>query len=304
MKYWWLEKYRNFRIVQINELSDDINYFLTMPKNYNQQYQILQSKNMDTLDEEELLIIIKKIIDTKNIKDNTLNIIIEKLLKVPDNSFPASDYTLQEMLLEIKQLKNNPPFKKKLEKNNIAVCYHCLNIFYVDRIKNINKNGLCICPYCLKSKLYFDNDYIPMNYIFIRLANLYYRISNLGCTFKEVQKIAKRDIETITGNEIENSICFSTIFFNNSLHPIEEKIISRSLYRELMRKNDALNSKATIYFSSFRYTNITIILQLLIVTILDVLSNTVYLKRVQVIFDKKEDEKSFRSLLMVIGNFY
>lgn len=304
MKYWWLEKYRNFRIIQMNELSDDINYFLTMPKNYNQQYQILKNRNIDTLEEEEMLIILKKIVDTKNIKNNTLSTIIEKLLQIPDNSFPASDYTLLEMLLEIKELKNNPPFKNKLEKNNIAVCYHCLNIFYVDKIKNINKNNLCLCPYCLKSKLYFDNDYIPMNYTFIRLANLYYRVSNLGCTFREIQKIVKRDISTITGTEMESSISFSTIFSNSSMHPIDEKIISRGLYQELMQRNSALDNKATIYFSSSSYTNITIILELVIVTILEVLSNTVYLKKVQVIFEKKEDEKSFRSLLKVIKTFY
>ena len=71
MKYWWLEKYRNFRIVQINELSNDVHYFVTMPTNYNQQYQFLQNKSLDTLEEEELLIIIRKIVDTKNIKDNS-----------------------------------------------------------------------------------------------------------------------------------------------------------------------------------------------------------------------------------------
>lgn len=303
MKYWLLEKYRNFRIVQINELSNDVHYFVTMPTNYNQQYQFLQNKSLDTLEEEELLIILRKIVDTKNIKDNSLGIIIEKLLQIPDNSFPASDYTLQEMLLEIKGLRNNPPFKDKLENNNIAICYHCLNIFYVDKIKNINRHNLCICPYCLKSKLYFDNDYIPMNYTFIRLANLYYCMSNLGCTFKEIQKIAKKDIKIITGNKTESSICFSTIFSNSSLCPIEEKIVSRRLYQELMLKNSDLNSQATIYFSSFPYNDITTILELMIITVLEVLSNTIYLKKVQVIFEKGEDEKSFRSLLKLIKTF-
>ena len=28
MKYWWLEKYKNFKIVEINDLIKDVNYFL------------------------------------------------------------------------------------------------------------------------------------------------------------------------------------------------------------------------------------------------------------------------------------
>ena len=31
MKYWWLEKYKNFKIVEINDLIKDVNYFLIMP---------------------------------------------------------------------------------------------------------------------------------------------------------------------------------------------------------------------------------------------------------------------------------
>ena len=49
MKYWWLEKYHNFKIIQMKELLEDINYFLIMPKNYQKQYLILKDKRLDSL---------------------------------------------------------------------------------------------------------------------------------------------------------------------------------------------------------------------------------------------------------------
>ncbi len=39
----------------------------------------------------------------------------------------------------------------------------------------MSKDHLCLCPYCLSATIYFDNDYIPMNSSFIRLAMLYYQ---------------------------------------------------------------------------------------------------------------------------------
>lgn len=304
MKYWWLEKYRNFKIIQINELQDDVNYFLTMPKNYEKQYQQLKGKDINTLEEEELLILLKKIVNTKNIKDNSLGIIIEKLLQIPDNSFPPSDYTLEEMLREIKNLKNNPPLKDKLETNNIAICYHCLNIFYVDKIKNVNKNNLCLCPYCLKTKLYFDNDYIPMNYTFIKLANIYYGISNLGCTFKEIQKIVKKSVTTTVGKKESDSIEFSKIFSNKKVNLIDEKVIHRKLYLELTMKEQVIIDKATIYISHLTSKVTTSILEIILVTILEVLSNNMYLKEIKIIFENEIEEKTFLSLLKVIKNFH
>lgn len=303
MKYWWLENYKNFKIIQIKELQDDVNYFLTMPKNYEKQYELLKDKNINDLEEEELLIVLKKIVNTKNIKDNSLSIIIKKLLEIPDNSFPASDYTFKEMLTEIKNLKTNPPVQSKLQNNNLAICYNCLNIFYVDKIKSVNKKDLCLCPFCLKSKLYFDNDYIPMNYNFIKLANIYYGISNLGCTFKEIRKIATKSITTTTNNKEENSINFSQIFSNNKVSPADEKIINRKLYQELMIKESNLIDKTNIYISKLNQKNRTAILEIILVTVLEILSNAVYIKEIKFIFETEEDEKYFISLLKVIKTF-
>ncbi len=304
MKYWWLEKYRDFKIIQIKELQDDINYFLTVPKNYKKQYEALKDKDVNLLEEEDLLIILKKIVDTKNIKDNSLNIIIEKLLQLPDNSFPASDYTLQEMLMEIKGLKSNLPVQSKIENNNLAICYHCLNIFYVDKIKNVNKKNLCLCPYCLRTTLYFDNDYIPMNYTFIKLASLYYGISSLGCSFKEMQKIIKKSVTVITSKEKKDFIEFNKIFDGRKISPLDEKKIYRKLYQEFMKKEKEVAYFARIYISSLFKNNSTLLLEILLVGMLEVLSNAIYLKEIQVVFEKEEDKRIFASLLKGIQKNY
>lgn len=304
MKYWWLEKYRNFKIIQINELIDDINYFLTMPKNYKKQYLILQNQDIESLEEEELLILLTEIGYTKNIKDNKLNLIINKLLKVPDNSFPESDYTLSEMLDEIKELKHNLPYQEKLENNNIAICYHCLNIFYIDKIKSVNQKNLCLCPFCHSHKLYFDNDYIPMNTTFIKLSHLYYHTSNLGCTFREIQKILKKCITTEVGKKEENSISFSNIFSNKKINPIDEKVISRKIYQELMIRNENLIDEVSIYISNLDEKVENSILMILLIAIMEALSSTVYLKRVKIVFQNQKQEKQFSELLKVIKKFH
>lgn len=303
MKYWWLEKYRDFKIIQLKELLEDVNYFLTMPKNYDKKYQELMTKDIENLEEEELLILLRKIMDTRNVKDNSLNIIIHKLLKIPDNSFPASDYTMQEILTEIKNLKKNPPYQEKVENNNIAVCYHCLNIFYVDKIKSVNKNHLCLCPYCSKSELYFDNDYIPMNYTFIKLAYLYYHTSNLGCHFKEKKKIIEKCVSTTTGKIVDDCIKFGEIFQKEKLEPILEKKIYRDLYLAFLSKDKDLQYDSTLYISNLS-NNIKTLLQLILVVILEVLSSTLYLKKIKIIFENDTQEKEFLSLLQTLKKFY
>lgn len=304
MKYWWLEKYRNFKIIQINDLIEDVDYFLTMPKNYKNQYLLIQDKDMKSLEEEELLILLTEIVHTKNIKDNKLNIIIDQLLTIPDNSFPESDYTLSEMLEEIKELRYNLPYQEKLENNNIAICYHCFNIFYVDKIKSVNQKNLCLCPFCHSHKLYFDNDYIPMNTTFIKLAHLYYHTSDLGCTFHEIQKILKKCVTTEIGKKEKTSLCFSEIFSTKKITPIDEKIISRQIYQEFMIKNKDLLDEVNIYIPNLDEKVVNSILIILIVSIMEALSSTVYLKRVKIIFQNQEQEKQFLELLKIIIKFH
>ena len=301
MKYWWLEKYKNFKIIDITELKEDINYFLTMPKNYEKKYEELKNKDIDDLEEEELLILLKKIITTKNIKDNSLTKIIKKLLLIPDNSFPKSDYSIEEMLNEIKLLKENFPYQKKIENNNIGICYNCLNIFYVDKIKSVNKKNLCLCPFCLKSNLYFDNDYIPMNYTFLKLTNIYYKTSKLGCRFKEIKKILKKNVKVIENSKTENSVDLTEIL-SSKIKPIDEKIISKKIYDLLIKKDKNLEYETTIYIKKID-KDIELKLLILLISIMDILSNSVYLKEVKIVSNDKKIIKELRYLLKVLINY-
>lgn len=298
MKYWWLEKYKEFKIIQITGLTKDVNYFLTMPKNYEKTYEKLKVKPITDLEEEELLIVLKRIVTTKNVKDNTLDLIIKKLLTIPDNSFPKSDYTLLEMLEEISKLKTNYPYQEKLETNNISICYNCLNVFYVDKIKSVNKKNLCLCPFCLKSKLYFDNDYIPMNYTFIKLANIYYRTSSLGCTFKEVKKILKKNIKIIESDNKKDDIDLTEIF-STKLKPVDEKIISKKIYDLLIVKEENFYHEATIYIKEIE-KDLEFKLLILLVAIIEVLSNAVYLKEIKIVTPNKKLITSLKQNLKTI----
>lgn len=298
MKYWWLEKYKNLKIVELNKLIDDINYFLVMPNNYKKQYEILKNKNIDELEEEELLILLYKIVNDKNIKDNTLIKAIEKLLLIPDNSFPKSDYSISEMIEEIKNLKKNYPYQEKINNNNIAVCYYCLNVFYVDKIKSVNKNKLCLCPFCLKTKLYFDNDYIPMNYTFIKLANIYYRTSSLGCTFKEVTKIIKKNIKITTNIDKKDYSINITELLENKITPISEKQISKEIYEILNNEENDFKYSIIIKIDNIE-KNIDTKLILLIISLIDFLSNSFYLKEI-IIETNKNISKNFKKIIREI----
>lgn len=297
MKYWWLKNYKNYKIIQIKQLQNDINYFLTMPKNYNKQYEILKEKDINDLKEEELLIVLKKIINSKNIEDNSLNLIINKLLEIPDNSFPTSDYTIDEIITEIKNLKTNLPTEDKLENNNLAICYNCLNIFYVDKINSVNKKNLCLCPFCLKSKLYFDNDYIPMNYTFIKLASIYYGTSSLGCTFKEIKKIIKKSIKVENSIKTEKSIDL-TEFLSNKIKPVDEKIISKQIYDLLIKKEENFDYKVTLSIKEIN-KDVEHKLLILLVSIIEVLSNSIYIKEIMINTNEEISKEIIRILKII-----
>ena len=194
MKYWWLEKYQNLKVKMLPELLSDLQFFFVVPKNASKRYEEIRKLSVSSLEEEDLCLLLYRIVSSKNIKDGTLSLIIQRLLEVPQTNLPISDYSLEEILEEIKNLYQNRPDEEKLKHNNVAACYHCMNIFYVDKIKKVNQNHFCICPYCGRTKLYFDNDLIPMNYSFLFLAKLYYGVSSLGCDFLKLQTMAKKDI--------------------------------------------------------------------------------------------------------------
>ncbi len=194
MKYWWLKKYKSLKIKLIPDLTRDVNTYFIMPKHYLERFRAIRESEIDTFSEEDLRILLYTILNHEKIKNNKIILIIDRLLEIPDNFLPATNYSLEEMLEEIASLKENLPFEEKLSSNNVAACYNCLQVFYVDDIKYVNKKGLCLCPYCKNSTLYFDNDFIPMDQNFLRLAKLIYGVTPLGCNFKNLQKIIQRSI--------------------------------------------------------------------------------------------------------------
>ena len=92
-----------------------------------------------------------------------------------------------------------------------------------------------MCPYCLKQTLYFDNDYIPMNYTFIKLASIYYGISSLGCSFREIKKILKKIDVLIDG------------LFIIERRDITLKLRGSSNQRVIDVKDSILEGKITLY---------------------------------------------------------
>ena len=70
MKYWWLNKYKHLVVKMIPNLIIDLNYFLIMPKNYLKLYEKIKLLPVSELKEQELLINLYVLINSKNLKDN------------------------------------------------------------------------------------------------------------------------------------------------------------------------------------------------------------------------------------------
>ena len=103
MKYWWLKRYKDIKIKLIPELSRQVNDNLVMPKNYKERYMVIKENDIEKLNEEDLLIYLYCILNHEKIKNNKIILIINELLKIPDNSMPATNYTLLEMLEDVKK---------------------------------------------------------------------------------------------------------------------------------------------------------------------------------------------------------
>lgn len=219
MKYWWLKKYKGLKIRFIPELKKDVNNYFVMPKNYKDRYTAIKLSEIESLEEEDLKIYLYTLLNHEKIKNNRIVKIIDRLLDIPDNFLPATNYTLEEMLDEIKQLKMNPPLEEKLSNNNVAACPTCLEVFYVDKIKYVNKKGYCLCPYCKTSNLFFDNDLYPMDDNFLRLTRFVLGTTSLGCKFKHLQKLVKKSIKLV--NDIKLPIPDSALFIKKDKSDIE-----------------------------------------------------------------------------------
>lgn len=304
MKYWWLEKYQNIEVRLLPQLFSDIEYFLTMPKNYNKIYNQLKEVNFEQLTEEELCIILYRIAVTKNVKDETLRKVIDKLLKIPDTSLPISDYTFHEIFDEIKNLKLKKPTVDKLEINNVAACYNCLNVFYVDKIKKANKKGHCLCPFCKKDKIYFDNDLVPMNYSFLYLSKIYYGISNLGCDFTKIKKLLKKGLFIEKSDSIEeekkNNLEFLEKYKVEKICCEDEQKIIKQLYDE-MRSGEKIGIYEKILLIDWNTNrNALELANLLVISSIESLSNSFYLKKINIIINNENVIRNLNNILHIL----
>lgn len=323
MKYWWLKKYKGLKIKSIPELQRDVNSYFVMPKNYRDRYTAIKLCEIETLEEEDLKIYLYTLLNHEKIKNNRIIKIIDKLLEIPDNFLPATNYTLEEMLEEIKQLKTNPPLEEKLSTNNIAGCHNCLEVFYVDKIKYVNKKGYCLCPYCKSSNLLFDNDLCPMDDNFLRLAKLVLGTTTLGCKFKHIQKLAKKSIKIV--NHIDFPIVDSAFFvkedksdinlhknyieftmeeitYKKALTTKEEQVVNYK-FQELFQLVEKNLISTIIIDTSIIKDNSYILNISLLLEILNQLGKNPYLKKIILLTKEDKDYKLYHQLINAIIHY-
>ena len=192
-----------------------------------------------------------------------------------------------------------------------------MQVFYIDNIKSVNKKGHCLCPYCGKNYLYFDNDYIPMNTSFLKLASLYYGVSLLGCRYSNIKKMLKKNVEV----KLENIITTNTVIQNRKkkrikntilvdlscldkkkVGSLEEKIIIKNYYDALIKIEEMMEYDTTIMLENISKERSSYLSFLIILSIMEVLSKTVYLKNIKVLCDSKElyDELAYN--IKIISN--
>jgi len=323
MKYWWLKKYKGLKIKSIPELQKDVNSYFVMPKNYKDRYTAIKLSEIETLEEEDLKIYLYTLLNHEKIKNNKIIKVIDRLLDIPDNFLPATNYTLEEMLEEVKELKNNPPLEEKLSANNVAACPNCLEVFYVDKIKYVNKKGYCLCPYCKNSNLFFDNDLYPMDDNFLRLTRFVIGTTSLGCKFKHIQKLVKKSIKVVSGfeyptldcaiflkkdvsevNLLKDHIEFSMeeISYKKGLTTKEEQVVNYKFQElfQIVEKN--LISTVVIDTSIIKDNSYVLALSLLL-EIMGQLGKNQYLKKVILVCNDNQDYKLYQYLVNTIVHY-
>lgn len=306
MKYWWLEKYQNLEMKMLPSLFLDVQYFLVVPKNYVEVYQKLKDVDIELLTEAELCILLYWISVTKTVKNNLLGKIIEKLLLIPDTSLPISDYSLLEVIDEIRSLKNRRAMIDQMDCNNIAACDSCLNIFYVDQIKATNSKGQCLCPFCLKNRLYFDNEYIPMNYSFLFHSRLFYSTSSLGCNYQKLKKLLKKNVKIIEYDStmnLKDSVLdlefgeYLEQFQIKKITSLDEPRIIKGFYDYFLRIEEYGSYKATLILSWENDCNLFQISYLLILSCAFVLENFFYLKEIRLVIENRKLRTQLKKIL-------
>ena len=326
MKYWWLKRYKDIKIKLIPELTRQVNDNFVMPKNYKERYLVIKENDIEKLNEEDLVIYLYCILNHEKIKNNKIILIINELLKIPDNSMPATNYTLLEMLEDVKKLKTLKPVEDKMYTNNICSCYNCFNVFYVDEIKYVNKKGYLICPYCKNTTMYFDNDFMPMDYNFLHLAKLYYKNTMLGCNFTNLKRLIKKSINVkkddinnyktgaifvlgeVDEDKIElnnNNMTFilKEIKMKKEITTKEEKKIEFifNRYLDIIEKNliREVTIDTRILVSDKKYaTNISLLL-----TLISNLGKNPYLKKINLITNDENNYYIYKEMYKILINF-
>lgn len=324
MKYWWLKKYKGLKIKLIPDLTHDVNTYFVMPKHYKDRYFTIKDSEVTSLQEEDLRILLYVILNHEKIKNNKVILIIDRLLEIPDNSLPTTNYSLEEIIEEIKNLKNSIPSEEKLTSNNIAACYHCMQVFYIDKIKYVNKKGYCLCPFCKNPTIYFDNDFIPMDDNFLRLSKLIYGTTLLGCSFQNLQKLLKKcvkikeEIPSIDTNQTTAIITKSKkadiqlekdhIKFQLEKIVYKKEITSREEFElnykfeecfQILEKNII---SRVIIDTEIIYNNYTLYMSLLIF-ILENLGKNPYLKEIILVCKDKKNRKIYKEMIEILLNF-
>ena len=347
MKYFWLEKYlkyfKNFKEEDINtkeyksiinDFYNDFEFYITHLYYSKERYELIKKKPLSKLSDYELVILFYYMVIETTIVNGYLNEIlldkslyklIKQMVKVPDTNLPITDYSFKEIIDEIKELKNNLPTKDKIKNNNVCACYNCHSIYYVDNIHAVDENKLLLCPYCMDNKLYFDNDYIPMNNTFLRLATLYYKdnnITDLVSLYKD--KVILKDKPSndtslyldltssnilkdkeLSYNKINDKYEVSCNLLLNGHTSKEELLISSTIYKYLLvcEKNKYLELEINLNDTYYHYSN-DITINTIIVTILEYLSKHYFtnINKITIISKNMEFSKLYNSTIKDLDN--
>lgn len=263
MKYWWILDYIPFfenidRATlrskkgkeTLNQFLSDYSYHCTIPVHYLSYFKKIKNYPISQLSDCGLQMMLAYYIYQGKIEEGLLEEallnhrifdLLMAMKKIPDTSLPATDYTISEMVEEIKHLPSLIPTVEKVKSSNIGACYHCRNIFYIDAIYQKNKKGECLCPYCDSTTLFFDSDYIPMDSNFLMLAYLIYQkevsFQDLILMLDKVSIEEKGPIDYSFSNgnyQIElGHISFPLIEEKANVTSIYEDYLSTSLYHIL-----------------------------------------------------------------------
>lgn len=262
MKYWWILDYIPFfehidRATlrskkgkeKINQFLSDYSYHCTIPVHYLSYFKKIRNYPISQLSDCGLQMILAYYIYQGKIEEGLLEdailnhqifAILTAMKKIPDTSLPATDYTIRDMVEEIKRLPSFIPTVEKVKSSNIGACYHCRNIFYIDAIYQKNKKGECLCPYCDSTTLFFDSDYIPMDSNFLMFAYLMHQkevsYQDLILMLEKVSIEDKKTYDYAFSNghyQMEsNNISFPFVG-NQEVTSIYEDYLSTSIYHIL-----------------------------------------------------------------------